>query len=140
MDFSSVNVLPQQYFGVRISIPISGSTTRQKVNQSKMTLQLQQQQLDNTRLVKQQEDGLLQLQLQQTSDQLADNKEILSLQQQNDLHAENKYNSGIMSLDDRLNKYDDLLAAQDNYLQSLAAFTLAQYKVYIRQIDYSSNK
>ena len=133
MDFGNSRTLPQQAFGVRISIPIIGSSTHQKVKQSNLNLQLQQQQLENTRLIKQQEDALLQLQLEQASDQLEDNLEILALQQQNDLHAENQYQKGVTSLTRRLDHYNDLLAVQDQYLQSLAEWTLAQYKIYIRQ-------
>jgi len=137
MGISDASTLPQQLFGLRISLSglLSGST-RQKIKQAEGALQLQQLQLDNIRLVKQQEDQLLQLQLQQASDQLAEYKQILALQEENDVHTEHKYQSGIVSLDQRLDKYDDLLTAQNSYLQSLADYTLAQYKVYIRQIDF----
>jgi outer membrane protein len=136
MEFTNVNTLPQQIFGVQFSLSgILSGTTHQKINQSKRTLQLQKLQLDNTRLVKEKEDQLLQLQLQQTSNQLADYRQILDLQEKNDGHAEYRYESGMISLDQRLDKYDDLLAVQNSYLQSLAEYTLAQYKIYIRQID-----
>jgi outer membrane protein len=55
------------------------------------------------------------------------------------VHAENKYNSGITSLNERLDSYEDLLNAQNAYLQSLASYTLAKYKLNIRQIDLKSN-
>jgi len=141
MDFSTANNLPQQFIGVKLNIPIfSGFSTRQKVKQSQWELQRQQLQLENTRLVKQKEDEMLLLELNQSSQQLADNKQIMDLQQQNDKHMENKYQGGIISLDERLDKYDDLLKIQNNYLQSLAAFTLAQYKIYIRKMDFNSNE
>lgn len=141
MDFSAANHLPQQFVWVKLNVPVfNGFATRQKIIQSKWELQLQQLQLENTRLVKQKEDELLMLELKQSWQRLSDNKQILELQQQNDVHAENKYQSGMISLDERLNKYDDLLASQSNYLQSLASFTLAQYKIYIRKIDFSSNE
>ena len=136
-DFSNANALPQQLFGVQISLSgLFSPAKKQKINQSKLNLELQQMKLANTQLVKQKEDDLLQLQFQQTSEQLAENRKILDLQRENDTHAESRYQGGIISLDQRLDKYDDLLAAQDAYLQSLAAFTLAQYKIYIRQIDF----
>ncbi len=137
MDFSNAIELPQQFFGVKISLSglLSGST-RPKIKQSEETLKLQQLQLDNLRLVKQKEDELLQLQLKQAADQLGETKQILSLQLENDVHAAHHYQSGMMSLDQRLDQYDDLLAVQDNYLQRLAAYTLAQYKIYIRQVDF----
>ena len=139
MGFSEASRLPQQIFGLKLDLSgLLSVTTKQKINQSKIQLELQQLQLANTRLVKEQEDDLLQLQLKQAVKQLAETKEILALQEENDLHSENKYQAGIMSLDQRLDKYNDLLAVQDSYLQSLATFTLAQYKIYIRQINFQS--
>lgn len=137
MQFSDANKLPQQVFGGKISLSgLLTPVTKQKIKQSEWQLQLQQTRLNNIKLVKQQENQLLQLQWQQAADQLAKTKQILALQGQNDIHAENQYQGGITSLDQRLDKYDDLLTAQNNYLQSLADYTLAQYKIYIRQIDF----
>lgn len=140
MGFSSANNLPQQFVGLKLNVPIfNGFSTRQKINQSKLELQLQDLQLRNTKLVKQKEDELLILELKQSSQLLTDTKHILELQHQIDVHAENKYQSGIISLDERLNKQDDLLTAQNGYLQSLANYTLTQYKIYVRKIDFNSN-
>ncbi|MBK8493213.1 MAG: TolC family protein [Saprospirales bacterium] len=63
LDFSNANNLPQQVFGVKLSMAglLSGST-RQKVSQSKSALQLQQLQLDNLMLLKGKEDESLQIQ------------------------------------------------------------------------------
>lgn len=139
MGFADANTLPQQVFGVKISLSgLLSGTTKQKIKQSEWTLQLQRLQLDNTRLVTQKEDELLQLELQQAANQLGEYEQILDLQAQNDAHAANIYESGMMSLDQRLDKYDDLLAVQNSYLQSLAAYTLAQYKMYIRQMDFKT--
>jgi len=138
-NFSDVNQLPQQVFGLQLSVPIfRGFSTRQSVRQSAWELDLQQQQLANIQLVKQKEDELLQLQWAQASDQLKESQEILELQQESDVHIENRYQSGIIGLDERLNRYNDLLKVQDQYLQSLASLTLSQYKIYIRQIDFQS--
>ena len=139
MNFGSANQLPQQYFGLTLSWNgIFGSTTKQKINSSKIQLELQQMQLENTRLSKQNEDELLQLQLVQGKDMLDQNTTVLELYTENDKHAENKYEGGLISLDHRLDAYEDMLAAQDNYLQSLASYTLAQYKLYVRQLNYQS--
>ena len=75
----------------------------------------------------------------QAEEELAENTKIMVLRQKNDVHAENKYNSGITSLNERLDSYEDLLNAQNTYLQSLASYTLAKYKLYIRQIDLKTN-
>jgi outer membrane protein TolC len=139
-DFSNANELPQQYIGAKLNIPIfSGFSSRSKIKKSKLELQQQELQLENTKLVKQNEDDLLLLDVNQFEEELAENSKIMVLIQKNDVHAENKYNSGITSLNERLDSYEDLLNAQNAYLQSLASYTLANYKLNIRQIDLKSN-
>ena len=139
-DFSNANELPQQYVGAKLNIPIfSGFSSRSKIKKSKLELQQQELQLKNTKLVTQKEDDLLLLDVNQFEEELAENRKIMVLIQKNDVHAENKYNSGITSLNERLDSYEDLLSAQNTYLQTLASYTLAKYKVYIRQIELKSN-
>ncbi|MGK0448337.1 MAG: outer membrane protein TolC, partial [Polaribacter sp.] len=140
-DFSNANELPQQYVGAKLNIPIfNGFSSRSKIKKSKLELQQQELQLENTKLVKQNKDDLLLLDVNQFEEEFAKNTKIMALRQKNDVHAENKYNSGITSLNERLDRYEDLLNAQNTYLQSLASYTLAKYKLYIRQIDLKSNK
>jgi len=139
-DFSNANELPQQYIGAKLNIPIfSGFSSRSKIKKSKLELQQQELQLEYTKLVKQNEDDLLLLDVNQFEEELVENSKIMVLIQKNDVHAENKYNSGITSLNERLDSYEDLLNAQNAYLQSLASYTLAKYKLNIRQIDLKSN-
>ena len=90
-------------------------------------------------MVKQKEDDLLLLDVNQLEKEVAEYTNIMVLRQKNDVHAENQYNSGITSLNERLDSYEDLLNAQNTYLQTLASYTLAKYKVYIRQIELKSN-
>ncbi|MCP4550446.1 MAG: TolC family protein [Bacteroidetes bacterium] len=139
-DFSNANELPQQFIGAKLSIPVfNGFSSRQKIKKSKLKLQQQELQLENTKLIKQNEDDLLLLNVNQYEEELAETTKIMELRQKNDVHAENKYNSGITSLNKRLDSYEDLLNAQNTYLQSLASYTLAKYKLYIRQIDLKTN-
>ncbi|AEL26218.1 TolC family protein [Cyclobacterium marinum] len=138
-QFSDVSDLPQQYLGLKLNIPIfQGFSTRQKVLQSKQELALQKLQLENTKLLKQKEDELLLQELATSAQRLKDQGEILALQKKNDEHIDNNYQNGLINLDERLDKYEDLLMMQNNYLQSLASFTLAKYKIHIRQIDFNS--
>lgn len=140
MDFSNVNELPQQYIGAKLSIPVfNGLSSRLKIKKSKLELEQQEILLKNTKLVSRKEDELLLLAVNQYEEELAENTKIMELRQKNDVHAENKYNSGITSLNERLDSYEDLLNAQNAYLQSLASYTLAKYKLYIRQIDLKTN-
>ncbi|MGK0413107.1 MAG: outer membrane protein [Polaribacter sp.] len=139
-DFSNANELPQQYVGTKLNIPIfNGFSSRSKIKKSKLELQQQELQLENTKLVKQNEDDLLLLDVNQFEEEFTENTKIMVLRQKNDVHAENKYNSGITSLNERLDSSEDLLNAQNTYLQSLASYTLAKYKLYIRQIHLKSN-
>lgn len=136
-DFSNANTLPQQFLGIRLNVPVfSGFSINQKIKESKAELKIQQLQLENIRIGKDKEDEILNLQYDQTKTNLERNTQILSLQEKNDIHTQDKYESGIISLDERLDRYSDLLSAQYNYLQSLADFSLAKYKIYIRKIDF----
>jgi len=137
-NFSNANELPQQVFGASISIPFLGNaSSRQKIKQSRMELGIKQLELDNTRLVKQKEDELLVLQLTQAKRQVKQNESILQLQTENDGHAKNKYEQDLMGIEERLDVYDDLLATQESYLQSMGTLTIAQYQLYIRNLNYN---
>lgn len=137
MDFSNVNNLPQQFFGVKLNLPLfNGFSIHQKIKESQTELKIQQMQLENTKIVKDKEDEILKIQYNQSIADLEKTKEILQLQEQNDIHTQNKYESGIISLDERLDRYSDLLSAQNDYLRSLSDFSLAKYKIYLRTIDF----
>lgn len=137
MDFSNVNKLPQQFFGVKINVPVfNGFSISQKIKESQAELKIQQMQLENTKIVKDKEDEILRIQYDQSVTDLEKSSRILELQEKNDIHTQNKYESGIISLDERLDRYSDLLSAQYNYLQSLSDFSLAKYKIFLRTIDF----
>ncbi|MGL5317204.1 MAG: TolC family protein [Bacteroidales bacterium] len=138
LNFSTMNRLPSQNFSARMTVSLfDGFMKKNKVREAKSELYLQSMKLDNIRLVKQKEDDILLLQMSQSEDALQKNKEILELQQLNDGHIQNTYDSGIVSLDERMDKYQELLNAQYNYLQELSSFSIVQYKLFIRQIDFS---
>ncbi|MEM9929165.1 MAG: TolC family protein [Bacteroidota bacterium] len=137
MNFSEGNNLPQQLFGVQINMPgLFDFGTKQRIKQAKKQVELQRLTYEGTLRSTQREDDLLVLQLQEANGQLEINEHVLSLQEGNDAHANNQYEAGLLSLDQRLDKYGELLNAQDNYLQSLASQTLAKYKIFIRQINF----
>ncbi|RXK85689.1 TolC family protein [Filimonas effusa] len=141
MDFSSANHLPQQYIGLRLNVPLfTGFSTKQKIVQSGLLLQQQQLQLQALQHSKAKEDEILVLQYEQAQMQWKKDKDILELQEKNDYHIARQYQEGIISIDTRMDKYRNLLAAQNTYLQSLSNLTLAQYKIYIRQINDPSNE
>ncbi|MHB0756213.1 TolC family protein [Polaribacter sp. M15] len=137
-DFSDANDLPQQLFGVTLSLNPFDFSLKKKIQQSKINIELQKLELESSKLQFQKEDELLQLQFVQGMEQLENDKTILALQKENDQHTENLYQNGVISLDNRLEKFKELLNTQNNYLNSLASLMLSKYKKYIRQIDFES--
>lgn len=136
-DFSNANNLPQQFFGVKINLPVfNGFSISQKIKESKTDLNIQQMQLENTKIVKDKEDEILKIQYDESIEDLEKSTAILQLQERNDIHTQNKYESGIISLDERLDRYADLLSAQYDYLRSLSDLSLAKYKMYLRTLDF----
>ena len=137
VDFGNASQLPQQYVGLKLNVPIfTGFTTRQKIAQSQFALKQQELQLENIKISEAKQDEMMVIQYRQSLDKLQKNKDILALQTNTDFHYANQYKSGLISLDTRLTKYKDLLSAQNDFLQSLADYRLAEYKLYIRQLNY----
>lgn len=138
--FNEANHLPSQFLGVKLSIPIfNGFESKYKVKAAQTQVKLQEMQLENTKLVTSKEDEVLSLQYDQSMTSFKKSKDILQLQEKNDAYSEDKYQSGIISLDQRMTDYTDLLTAQYNYLQNLSDFNLSEYKIFIRQMDYQHN-
>ncbi|HTN45819.1 MAG TPA: TolC family protein [Flavipsychrobacter sp.] len=132
-DLSGANHLPQQFFAAKLNIPLfNGLATRGKISQSRIQLRQQQQVLENQRLAAQKEDENLDLQYHQSIVDMNKQEEILALQSSNDNHSKDRYESGIIGLDERLDKFTDLLQVQNQYMQSLSNYYINYYKRYIR--------
>lgn len=136
-NFSNANRLPSQVFGVKMSVPLfNGFSSKDKVDELKVKLRFQHDQLKQVKLEQAKADETLILRYHQTQEASEKSRQILQLQQVNDRYTESKYDAGLISLDERMNKYNELLNAQESYLQSLADFSLVKYQVYIRQKDF----
>lgn len=136
-NFTNANRLPQQFLSVRLNVPIfTGFATREKISQSELSIKAQQLQLMQAQNQVAQEDKTLLLQYDQSLGQLQKARQILTLQEQNDRHVQNRYDGGIISLDERLDKLNDLFKAQNDYVQSLSNYSVSQYKIFIRQLDF----
>ena len=88
--------------------------------------------MDNQARVTQKEDENLQIQYHQSRKDFKQQEEILQLQTSNDSHANDRYKSGIIGLDERLDKFQDLLLIQNQYMQSLSNYYISYYKRYLR--------
>jgi outer membrane protein len=134
LDFSEANNLPQQFWGMKLSVPIfNGFNTKSKINQSKIQLQLEQLELDSRKLLKNKEDENLKIQYRQWIEDFRKQAEVLQLQRKNDEHANNRYESGTIGSDERLDRFKDLLQVQNQYMQSLSNCYISFYKLYIRK-------
>ncbi|GAB3800631.1 hypothetical protein GCM10028819_26310 [Spirosoma humi] len=137
LNFTNANQLPQQFLSVRLNVPVfTGFATREKIGQSKLSIKAQQLQLTQAKNQVAQEDQTLLLQYEQSFGQLQKTRQILTLQEQNDRHVQHRYDGGIISLDERLDKLNDLFKTQNDYIQSLSNYSVAQYKIFIRQLDF----
>lgn len=132
-NLSSANSLPQQFWGVKLTIPVfNGLSAREKITQAQIQLHQQQQVLDNQARVAQKEDENLQIQYRQSMEDLKRQEVIMGLQSSSDSHTNDRYESGIIGLDERLGKFQDLLAVQNQYMQSLSNYYISYYKRYLR--------
>lgn len=133
-DFSEANNLPQQFWGLKLGVPIfNGFSTKSKIKQSKIQLEQEQMVLDSKKLVAKKDDDNLQIQYRQGTEDFRKQEEVLQLQNKNDTHSKNRYDSGIIGLDERLDKFKDLLEVQNQYMQSLSNQYISYYKLYIRK-------
>lgn len=133
-DLSQANNLPQQFWGLKLSVPIfNGFSTKSKIKQSKIQLEQEQMVLDSKKLVAKKDDDNLQIQYRQRTEDFRKQEEVLQLQNKNDTHSKNRYDSGIIGLDERLDKFKDLLEVQNQYMQSLSNQYISYYKLYIRK-------
>lgn len=134
-DFSGANTLPQQFWGLKLSIPVfNGFSIRSKSSQSNIQLEQEQMMLDSKRITAKKEDENLNIQFRQAIEDFGKQDEVLRLQYENDTHSANRYGSGIMGLDERLDQFRELLEVQNQYIQSLSNQYISYYKIYIRTL------
>lgn len=137
MNFSNLSNLSYQMVGFKINMQLfDGFARKSRIKSAEQLLDIQKLEFESTKLNIQKQDEILRMQYNQSIENLEKSQQILDLQTSNDHHSENKYNSGIIGLDQRLDNYEDLLDAQSRYLQNLSDFILAQYKVNLRKINF----
>jgi len=134
LDFSGASNLPQQFWGMKLSIPLfNGFNIKSKIKQSKIQLEQEQMVLQSKKLIAKKDDDNLKIQYRHGIEDFRKQEEVLQLQYKNDTHSKNRYDSGIIGLDERLDKFKDLLEVQNQYMQSLSNQYISYYKLYIRK-------
>lgn len=137
LQFENSNTIPQQYWGLRLSIPLfAGNTKRLEIQKAQQDYLLKQQQYSNSKLVSVLNDQQLTATYTGRLTTYQQAKNILALYASNDAHAERKLQEGLLSLDDRLKYYTDLITSQNDYLQSMSDYLIEVYRIKIRQTRF----
>lgn len=137
LTFNNTNSLPQQYWGLRLSIPIfAGNSKRYQVQKAKMSLDQSGREWEQARIQSALNDSTLLIAYYSSRNAFTRSKDILALYKSNDTHAARKFIEGVISLDERLRVYSDLLSSQNEYLQNLSDYMVNQYRLKIRQINF----
>jgi outer membrane protein len=137
LNFSNTNKLPQQYWGLRITLPVLTHGTR--------TFQIAKQRLEYETATKRYESASRQAAV--NDDNLLDNyrsarekldvsHEIRELYLANDLHATRQFDAGQISLDERLRVYQDFINYKNEYLRNLSDFYMRYAELKVRQQQF----
>jgi len=138
LSYDNTNNLPQQYWGLRLSVPLfSGGARKYEVQKSKLLYNQKQKEFENAKLQSAINNENLLIAYNNSLKSYQKSKEILALYQSNDGHAEKKLTEGIISLDERLKVYSDMIANQNEYLQSMGDYLVQQYRLSIRQTNFT---
>lgn len=133
-DFNNVSNLPQQYWGLRLTIPILAANSRSFQNsKTGIEFDIKQRQYESAVRKVEIEDWNLMAAYSSACTAFGESKKILELYRQNDLHAVHKLSEGLISVDDRLKTYQDFVTYQNEYLQSMAEYFIQYYNMQIRQ-------
>jgi outer membrane protein len=136
LKFNNSNTTPQQYWGLRLSVPIfTGNTKKYQVQKAKIDYDVKQKQYENAKLQSGIANQNMFISYNSSLNAFEKSKHILSLYQSNDAHAERRMKEGIISLDDRLKFYADLIISQNEYLQSMSDYYIEEYRLKIRQTN-----
>jgi outer membrane protein len=139
LNFSNSNTIQQQYWGVKLSLPLfSGNTRHYQVKKTMVEYQLKQKEFENMQLESDLRDKNLITEYTSAFKVLAISKNMLAKYEENDRHAEQLMNEGMMSLEDRLRYYTDLINDQNEYLQSMSDLFINSYKIQIRKTNFQT--
>ncbi len=137
MDYGSAISYNTQFIGVKLSIPLfTGFHNKHKIKEAEWNMKQTQYELDAVRITRDKEDEMLKIDYLQSRHDYECESRILNLRQDADSKINDKYQKGVISLDERLDKYQDLLNEQNNYIRNMGNYLIAQYQVYIRHINF----
>lgn len=136
MKFDNSNTTPQQYWGLRLSVPIfSGSIRRHQVQKTRIEYDIRQKQYESAKIQSAISNQNMLINYNSSLAAFGKSKNILLLYQKNDAHAEKMMKEGIIALDERLRFHSDLITSQNEYLQSMSDYFISEYRLQIRQTN-----
>lgn len=125
---------PARYWALRASWTIFNAGTRwSQIKRNKIGYYQSMAQLDNARNQSAINDENLRLSYQRSAALLAKSESIMALSLDNYRHITNRYETGLASIEDRLNAFTDYINYQNQYLNSLSDMLVQLYQVKIRQ-------
>lgn len=137
LKFNNSSSLPQQYWGLRLSVPVfTGNTRHYQVQKNKINYTTSQQQYNNAQLQTAINNENLLLTWKSAASAFEKARSILALYQSNDAHANRRMQEGVISMEDRLKVYADLISNQNEYLQSMSDYFIQEYHLLIRQTNF----
>lgn len=134
LNFSGSNTLPQQFWGLRLTMPIfSGFDRHLQIEKSKLDYLQQEKFYESAQNQATAEDNTRWLEYQNAYQTWQQAEEILDLYRKNDAHAARQLSEGLISLDERMETFADYVANQNDYFQRLSELLIQQYRIQIRQ-------
>lgn len=129
------NSTSQQYFGLRLSVPLfMGGVRRQQLKVNEVDYQ---NKLEVCQAQKNQADinfNTLLTEYYSAFSQLNDSEKILEGYQKNSRHGQKLFMEGVISLDERLRLFSDYVNYQNEYLRLMFNFKVSHYRIKVRQL------
>ncbi|WP_153796250.1 TolC family protein [Foetidibacter luteolus] len=139
LKFGNSNTIPQQYWGLRLSVPIfTGGTRKYQLDKSRLEYETRRTQYEAAKLQSSISNSNILLSYNSSLKAYQKSVSILELYESNDRHAQNRLQEGVVSLDERLRSYSDLTASQNEYLQSMSDYFIQAYKLKIKLLGMES--
>lgn len=137
LQFENSNSIPQQFWGLKLSMPLFlGNNKRYQIQKMKLEYDLSQKEYEYIQKQNQVNNENLIIQYNNSLESLEKSKKILNLYKLNDIHAENKHNEGIISLEERLKSYSELINYQSEYIEIISNYFIQEYNILINQLNF----
>ena len=128
---------PAQFWSLRASWTIfNGGSRYYQARRSSIGVDQRRLQYESAQKQSEINDENLQLAYRKTRALLGKTEDVMNLSFDNYTHISNRYNSGLASIEERLNAFSDYIGYQNQYLNSLSDMLVQLYQVKIRQQKY----